>query len=348
MKRAILLITSRMDEPNIDLTLNTVAEQAIASKVRVFVWFVDADLYFNTPSATAFKALALQTGGDYLAFSGVEPFPDLESYFAPLRHLYSLSYNSTLTTSGEHTLAAQITTPAGEIISENRSFSVDVQPPNPILVMPPAQIVRQAPADDPFNTELLMPDRQQLEIIVEFPDNHPRPLARTTLYVDGMPAAQNDTEPFDHFVWDLNAYNESAEHTLVVEVVDSLGMSKASMGAPVMVTVVHAPEGAQAFLAKYRTQIALGAVVLAGGVLLIVLLSGRLRIKSGRERRETRIRGIDPVTQPVSIQQAEPQKAEAGRTSALGAGKSLERCTSLSHASGLWWRACDRAANPLD
>ena len=78
MKRAILLITSRMDEPNIDLTLNTVAEQAIASKVRVFVWFVDADLYFNTPSATAFKALALQTGGDYLAFSGVEPFPDPE------------------------------------------------------------------------------------------------------------------------------------------------------------------------------------------------------------------------------------------------------------------------------
>ena len=47
-----------------------------------------------------------------------------------------------------------------------------------------------------------------------------------------------------------------------------------------MVTVVHAPEGAQAFLAKYRTQIALSAVGLAGGVLLIILLSGRLRIKS--------------------------------------------------------------------
>jgi hypothetical protein len=307
LKRAILLITPRMDEPNIDLTLNAVAEQAVASKVRIFVWFVDADLYFNTPSATAFKALALQTGGNYFAFSGLETFPDPESYFTPLRHQYSLSYDSSLTTSGEHSLAVQIQTPAGEILSENNSFSVEVQPPNPILVMPPGQIVRQAPADDPFNTELLLPEQQQLEIIVEFPDNHPRPLARTTLYIDGAPVSQNETEPFDRFVWDLRAYEASAQHELVVEAVDSLGLSKASMSVPVMVTVVHAPTGVRALLAKYRTSIALIAIVLAGGVLLIILLTGRLRIKSGRERRETRKRAVDPVTQPVSIQQAEPQ-----------------------------------------
>jgi len=306
MKRAILLITPHMDEPNIDLTLNAIAEQAIASKVRVFVWLVDSDLYFNTPSATAFKALALQTGGSYFAFSGLETFPDLESYFSPLRHLYSLSYSSTLTTGGEHTLAVQIQVPSGEIISEGESFSVDIQPPNPIMVMPPGQIVRQAPADDPFNTELLLPEQQPLEIIVEFPDNHPRTLARTTLYVDGTPVAQNDTEPFEHFIWDLSAYNESGQHELVVEAVDSLGLSKASMTVPVVVTVIHAPTGIQALLAKYRTPIAMSAIGLAGGILLIILLSGRLRVKSGRERRETRKRAVDPVTQPVTIQQAEP------------------------------------------
>ena len=307
MKRAVLLITPHMEEPNIDLTLNDIAAQAAAAKVRIFVWLVDAEMYFNTPSATAFKALALQTGGDYFAFSGLEDFPDPESYFAPLRHLYSLSYNSTLTTSGEHTLAVEVQTPSGTVTtSESQTFSVDVQPPNPILVMPPEQIVRQAPADDPFNTELLLPDQQQLEIIVEFPDNHPRPLVRTTLYVDGQPAAQNDASPFDHFVWELSSYSESAQHNLVVEAVDSLGMSKASMSVPVMVTVVHAPTGAQALLAEYRSQIAMGAIVLAGGILLIILLSGRLRVRSRRELRETRERSVDPVTQPVSIQQAEP------------------------------------------
>jgi hypothetical protein len=145
-----------------------------------------------------------------------------------------------------------------------------------------------------------------LEIIVEFPDNHPRPLARTTLYVDGMPVAQNDAEPFDQFTWDLSVYNESAQHELVVEAVDSLGLSKVTMAVPVVVTVIHAPTGIQALLAKYRTLIAMSAIGLAGGILLIILLSGRLRVKSRHERRETRKRAVDPVTQPVTIQQAEP------------------------------------------
>jgi hypothetical protein len=317
MKRAILLVTPHMDEPNIDLTLDSFADQALAADVRVFVWLVDADLYFDTPSATAFKALALKTGGDYFAFSGLETFPDLESYFAPLRHQYSLSYDSELTTSGEHTLAAQIQTPAGEITSEEIAFNVDVQPPNPILVAPPGQIVRQAPADDPFNTELLVPDQQQLEIIIEFPDNHPRPLSRTTLYIDGVPVAQNDSEPFDRVIWDLSDYDESGQHDLVVEAVDSLGLSKTSMSIPVVVTVVHAPTGVQAFLARYRTPIALSAIVLAGSILIITLLSGRLRIKSRRERREDRNRSIDPVTQPVDIQQAEPASKKRKQGSRL-------------------------------
>ena len=317
MKRAILIITPHMDDANIDLLLNDVGEQALASKVRIFVWFVDSDLYFNTASATAFKALALQTGGDYFAFSGPEILPDPETYFSPLRHLYSLNYNSTLTTSGEHSLAAEVQTAAGAITSESLTFSLEVQPPNPILVMPPAQIVRQAPQDDPFNTKLLLPEEQDLEIIVEFPDNHPRPLARTTLYVDGKPVAQNESEPFDAFLWNLSGYTDSAEHTLVVEAVDILGMSKASMGAEVMVTVVHPPSGIQAFLTRYRLYIATGAIAVAGGILLIVLLSGRLRIRSRRERRADRKRYTDPVTQPVNIQQAEPpsKKKQAARTS---------------------------------
>jgi len=306
MKRAILVVTPHMDDANLDLTLNAIGEQALESNVRIFVWFVDAEQFFDSSSATAFKALALQTGGDYFAFSGLEALPDPETYFSPLRHLYSLSYDSSLTSSGEHTLAVEVQAPAGTLTSENETFSVDVEPPNPILVMPPSQIVRQAPPDDPFNTELLLPERMELEIIIEFPDNHPRPLARTTLYVDSQPVAQNENEPFDSFVWDLTPYNESAEHTLVVEAVDMLGMSKASMGAPVMVTVVHAPTGMQAFLAKYRTYIALGAVIFAGSILLIVLLSGRLRIRSRNERRADRKRKTDPVTQPVQIQQAEP------------------------------------------
>ncbi len=232
--------------------------------------------------------------------------PDPETYFSPLRHLYSFSYASTLTTSGQHNLAVKVETASGAITSEGQSFSLEVEPPNPILVMPPAQIVRQAPQDDPFNTKLLLPEKQELEVIIEFPDDHPRPLARTTLYVDGQAADQNETEPFDTFVWDLSEYSDSAEHSLVVEVVDSLGMSKASMSVPITVTTVQPPTGFQAFLARYRLYIAAGAIIVAGGILIVVLLTGRVRIRSRRERRADRKRYTDPVTQPVAIQQAEP------------------------------------------
>lgn len=314
MKRAILLITPHTEEPNIDLTLSAVAEQALDSKVRIFVWLIDADLYFNSPSAIAFKALALQTGGSYFAYSGKEPFPDLESYFAPLRHLYSLSYDSMQTTSGEHLLAVDVQTASGKITSNNYSFSLDVQPPNPILVVPPGQIVRQAPPDDPFNAEMLLPLQQELEIIIEFPDNHPRPLTRTTLYIDGIPVAQNDTEPFDQFIWDLSQLNENGVHELVVEAVDSLGLSKASMVFPITVTVIQPPTGAQAFLTKYRTWVAFGAIMLAGGTLAYILYSARLRPKPRGERQEARKRRNDPVTQPVAIPQAEaPTKGNQAR-----------------------------------
>jgi len=306
MKRAILLITPHMEDANIDLTLEALGEQAVNSNVRIFVWLVDSELFFDHPSSTAFKALALQTGGEFFAFPGEEALPDPESYFSPLRHLYSLEYASTLTTSGEHAIVAEVQSSAGTITSEEQTFNLEIEPPNPILVTPPAQIVRQAPTDDPFNTELLLPEQYDLEAIIEFPDGHPRPLARTTLYVDGQPVAQNDSEPFDSFTWDLTPYDESAEHTLVIEAVDSLGMSKASMGVPVTLTVVHAPTGIQAFLAKYRSYIAFSAIAVTGVILIIILLSGRLRIRSRSQRRADRKRFTDPVTQPVKIQQAEP------------------------------------------
>lgn len=72
-----------------------------------------------------------------------------------------------------------------------------------------------------------------------------------------------------------------------------------------MLTVVHAPTGTQAFLAKYRAPIAIGSVAFAGMILVVILLSGRFRIKSRSEQRAARQRRVDPVTQPVAIQQAE-------------------------------------------
>lgn len=298
-KRAILFITPHMDDPNIDTTIGPLIQQAMESKVRVFIWFIDGEAFFQTASANAFKSLALQTGGTFFAFSGIETFPDLDVSLAALRHTYTVTYTSSLSKSGDHSLGITVQAAEGNISATDKSFSVDIQPPNPILVSPPLQITRQPPAEDPYNAENLLPAEQDLEIIVEFPDGHPRELERTSLYVDGELVTENTEEPFERFVWDLRVYEKSGAHEIVVKAEDVLGLEKSSMSIPVTLTVMQPPTGIQALLARYRSYLVLGAIGLAGLALLLILLRGRSGGELFKGRRENRKHLEDPLTQPV-------------------------------------------------
>jgi hypothetical protein len=214
--------------------------------------------------------------------------------------------------------------PSGNVTSNEQKYSLNIEPPNPIFVEPQLQITRQAPADDPFNAEGLLPGEQPIEILVEFPDQHPRPLTRTTLYVDGAIADENTVEPFEQFTWDLSAYEVSGEHQLVVEAVDSFGLSNTSISIPVALTVIRPPAGVSAMLARYRAPITVAAIGLAGLALLAILLTGRLRMPSIRAAIEARRVEKDPVTQPVpatltvpeSITKDKPRRRTARRSAA--------------------------------
>ncbi len=341
MKRAILFITPHMEDANIASVLEAYTQRAVENNIHIFVWFIDLQTTFTTTSAVAFNNLAIQTGGSMFTYSGLERFPDPEAYFSALRRVYTLSYTSRLNTSGEHTLGMQVNLPtgAGAVNSAQQKFSMDIQPPNPFPLTTSLQITRRAPEDDPFNPEILLPAVQDIEIIAEFPDGHPRPLTRTTLYVDGVIMDENTVEPFLVFTWDLSAYITTAEHQIMIEAVDSLGLSKSSMPVPVVVTVVQPPRGVSALLAKYRTPITFGAILLAGLVLFFILLSGRLRIPSLRAAQEARRADADPLTQsiqaiaesPAPIEEkikkrrAPSKKAVAAPKSKTEAGASLFR-----------------------
>jgi hypothetical protein len=299
MKRAILFITPHMDDPTIDNAMAPLIQTALDSKVRVFVWFVDAEEYFVTASASAFRSLALQTNGTFFAFSGKEAFPDPELSLTSLRHTYTLTYTSSLSTPGAHSLGIQVESPEGTLLTLDKNFSVDIQPPNPIFISPPLQINRQPPAEDPYNAEALIPAQQVIEIIVEFPDGHPRELRQTSLYVDGQLVAENSSEPFEKFIWDLSGYEKSGQHEIVVKAEDVLGLQNSSIGIPVTLTVMQPPRGIQALLARYRSYLVLGAMGLAGLALLVILLRGRVEGELFKRRRETRKRFEDPLTQPV-------------------------------------------------
>ncbi len=300
MKRAVLFITP-LPEGEAIPTLQSLAARAAQLKIRVYVWMVAPKDYFSTSGAIALKDLAAQTGGQAFPFSGAEALPDLETYLISLRHTYTLTYTSAIKTPGSHTLTIQVDLQGQTASAAPLIFDLDVQPPNPILVSLPEQIVRQSPDVKSNNLTTFAPTEEKIEIIVEFPDGHPRPLVRTTLYVDGIIADENTSEPFDKFTWNLNSYTSSGQHNLQVEAVDSLGLSKVSLGVPVTVTVVKPPRGLQVFLVRNSLWIAGGAVLLAGAALgLILFAGGRLHRASNTARGLKRKMRLDPLTQPIS------------------------------------------------
>ena len=336
MKRAILFITPQMEDPNLAAALDPYIQRAVESGIHIFVWYVDSEKTFTTTSAAVFNNLAIQTGGAMFQFSGVERFPDPENYFSSLRRIYSLSYSSRLKSSGEHTVSVQVNLPAGVLASGELKFSMDIQPPNAFPVTPALQITRRAPEDDPFNSEILLPATQEIEIIIEFPDGHPRPLTRTTLYIDGVIADENTSEPFNKFAWDLSAYTSSSEHQVMVEAVDVLGLSKTSMPLPIVVTVIKPPSGPAALLAKYRTPITFSAIILAGLVLFGILISGRFRMPSIRAAQEERRADADPLTQSVQEPMAvadQPKKRRVPSKKASTVPKSRKEAKEAKEAA---------------
>lgn len=300
MKRAVLFISSLPDDPAIP-TLQNLTDRAVQLQIHVSVWIVASSAFFTTSGATALKDLAIKTGGDYTLFSGEQPLPSPETYLGPLRHTYRLTYLSGITTSGSHTLSVLANLAGQEATSSVLTWNMNVQPPNPILVSPPEEIVRQEPDASTTSPSALLPKAQPLGIIIEFPDNHPRALVQTTLLVDGKVAAANTVKPFDQFIWDLSGYTSSGQHSLQVMAVDSLGLSKTSLSVPVTITVVQPRRGLTAYLSRNSLWVAFGAVLLAGIVLGATLGWSRVRRRSGTPGRRSR---KDPLTQPVKIEES--------------------------------------------
>ena len=296
MKPVVLYITSIPAEDDIPV-LQNLTQRAVAENIRVDIWIVGSQDLFSSPRATVLKDLAIQTGGQFVLFSGEEPLPSPEMYLAPLRHTYRLEYSSGILTSGGHTFEVQVNLNGKSVTSEALPFELDVQPPNPILLAPPVQIVRTAPDERTTAASSFLPTQQSISIIIEFPDGRTRPLTHTALYVDGALADENTIEPFDQFTWDLSSYAASGQHILTVEAVDSLGLSKVSLGTPVLVTIVRPQVGFLPWLSRNSLWVELGAILFAGGGLGAILFRSRVKKRSSAPAR----RGShpDPLTQPI-------------------------------------------------
>jgi hypothetical protein len=318
MKRAILYITA-LPTPAEMQTLSNLADRAAQQSVRIFVWLVAAPNTAASPLTEPLQKMASQTGGQFFIYTGTEELPAIDSYLLPMRFLYHLSFSSSTTLSGSHRLTAHIFRSDFEAVSQEQLFSLRVEPPNPMFLAPPGTIQRKLVPDTSTKQPVLTPTLWTVRILIEFPDNFIRPLARTRLYVDGVMVDENNNPPFDRFDWPLEGYLISGIHNLKVEAVDKLGLSRVSIETPVML-VVEKPrslfENLIGLVSKpgqvHWQKVAQGGAILAAvlGIAGVLVFVGRSRKPAPNSsetrpfRQERKLRTApDPVTQPVPIQQ---------------------------------------------
>lgn len=292
-EKAILYITP-LPEFELGAVLQDVISRANQAGTHIFVWMITSKTMFADPRAEELRQLAIQTDGIFTAFSGIEEMTPISTMLEPLRSIYRVGYRSTINTSGQHNLAGQVLLSQQIVTSLPVPFKVTVQPPNPIFVMPPTQIIRSTTVTKGDQLTSLSPGSQPIEVMVEFPDGHKRELSSATLFVDGEKAAVNHKAPFERFEWDISSYKADGRHTLQVEVTDELGLTSLSRELPVDVVIILPAINRWAdFMNGGGIYLLLGLIFVTGAA--STLLAIRLR-----ERRRRAESPNDPRTVPTT------------------------------------------------
>ncbi len=296
---AILYITPLPTVDQFD-ELETIFTRASEKGIHIFVWLIGPKEYAAAENALKLQGFSEQTGGKFFLFSGSEELPKLTDLLDPYAYYYRLSYKTFLNTSGDYSLGIKIEKDQLILESEVVAFSLNVAPPNPIFLSPPAEITRSWSETKRKRDSVLIPDNAMIQIMVEFPDGMERDLTYSRLFVDNMLVSENTAEPFNTFTWNISKITESGSHKLQVTVEDVAGLQGETIIIPVDVIVLEQPK---TLLERIFARINIVNGII-GGTLILLLVGGiaaLFRMLKKRPRKSIRKVSIDPLTQPVEI-----------------------------------------------
>jgi hypothetical protein len=252
--------------------ITTLTEVARSAGIQVNVWMLGEEGFLATPEGGALIDLAARTGGEFFYVTGAETLPDPETYLEGLGVTYTLQFESGIRESGTYTIQVVADLPSGEWRGESGEFIIDVQPPKPILLSPPAVIVREPPRNWEGDLGDLLPATRVIEFLLEFPDDYPRDLVISRLVVDGQVVDMQDEAPFTTLTWDLTSLVETGEHVIQVDVEDNLGLRGETILTPIQVEV-QLPEPVPPLSNQQLGMIVIAVILTATVILLIIWLT---------------------------------------------------------------------------
>lgn len=277
MKRVVLLFSAQPASDSYE-AIDSLKFQALDNQVMVFSVLISSPAFFGTEGALKLNSLSVETGGEFLPFSGEEPLPDLGQLLEPFRSTYMLQYQSSIVSEGPHTLEVAVSASPSEIVGQ-RQFDLEITPPNPIFVSPPRSVTRKPEGTDLEGSEDVdfSPKTISLPILVEFPDGHPRDLEELIFRVDGEVMERKTAPPYDQVVWDLAEYGSSAVHYLSLEAVDVMGLSRMSVSTPIEIVLELPPQKISSIISRNAAAfLGLGLILLLGMTLFVLITRGTI------------------------------------------------------------------------
>lgn len=241
MPTHIIFITPLILEPE-EIPLTDTIARAKDSGTRIFPILVGPEELLDYPELENMRLLANATGGEMIFFNPDQGLLSLAERILSQRTLYYLTYSSSANSSGTVQLQVQATDEGLDVISDPRTFTIEVTAPEVTFILPPEKIVRGS--EDPNATaDMLTPSNTPLEVLITFPDGHIRPIISSQLIADDEIISERHTPPFEEFNWDISEYLETETHILQIVVEDSLGLQGSTVATTVNVEVILPPSG---------------------------------------------------------------------------------------------------------
>jgi hypothetical protein len=309
--RHVIFITTLPAMGGGELPISTLIAEARASSVSIHAVLVGSADAAASPRSEPLRALARSTGGIFMLFETPGTLAPILEAIRSQRTAYQLTYPSGIHSSGAHTVQLRLADEDEEAASEVLTFNLDLQSPQVAFIRPPLEIHRtRGTPSQPLKA--LSPTSQALDLLITFPDGHPRPITRLQLLVDDRIALDRSTPPFETIEWDISEYTRSAPHHVRAVVTDTLGMEGSSEEISVGIRVTAATSGILA-LAPALTPflIALG-ILLTGAAMAAVLMTRGVGLGRGLRPRAAapRLR-IDPPLRASLTPRPPARSAEA-------------------------------------
>lgn len=270
--KALLYITPPPAPGEIPV-INELTETAREAGIQVNVWMFGEDFFLTNDQGRSLINLAEITGGDFYHLTGIADLPDPESYLSSLGTAFQLVYQSGLQAAGTYSLEVSVELPEGSLRGASTPFFIEILPPKPILISPPARVTLYEDPDEADLSDALVTEQVRFNLLVDFPDGFERDLVASRLFVNEVMISEKTQAPFDQLTWDLSTVTESGEYLVQVEIEDQVGLLARTVLTPVQIDWVPADPGFQ--LTSQQLAWIIVGVFLVGSLALLVPWSAR-------------------------------------------------------------------------